>query len=213
MFPLHAVLFPYARVQLHIFEERYREMIRYCEEFDSPFGVTLIRAGDEVGGEAEPYLVGTAARIEKVHRYPDGRLHVSAIGEWRFRVRKLSDEKAYMVGHVQPLVEMEEDNSNRLDALARRAVESFKGLVSGMIARPDFNIDVQLPEDPTALSFVIANFLQLENLEKQRFLEMTDPEERLAQLIPAIDAQILESKNNSRQRLTSEHVQEWISPN
>jgi len=58
LFPLHTVLFPYAPLQLHVFESRYRELIQYCSEEDTGFGIVLIRQGAEVGGEAEPYMVG-----------------------------------------------------------------------------------------------------------------------------------------------------------
>ena len=63
LFPLNLVLFPFSRVQLHIFEQRYRQMIRFCLDNDQPFGIVMIRTGEEVEGEAEPYLIGTAVRI------------------------------------------------------------------------------------------------------------------------------------------------------
>ena len=59
LFPLQTVLFPYAEQYLHIFEERYQEMVQLCLKEDRPFGVVLIRSGSEVG-PAEPYLVGCA---------------------------------------------------------------------------------------------------------------------------------------------------------
>ena len=63
LFPLHTVLFPHASLHLNVFEERYHQMLRYCLEYDQPFGIVLIRSGSEVGGAAEPYMVGTACRI------------------------------------------------------------------------------------------------------------------------------------------------------
>src|SRR5688500_15065586 len=89
LFPLNTVLFPYASVQLHVFEERYREMVKDCLAYDMPFGIVLIRSGSEVGGAAEPYLVGTAVRIIKVHTYDDGSMDVQVRGERRFRIRRL----------------------------------------------------------------------------------------------------------------------------
>ena len=61
LFPLNTVLFPGMRMPLHIFEERYRIMIRECIEEDAPFGVLLIKAGAEVGSGAVPHDVGTVA--------------------------------------------------------------------------------------------------------------------------------------------------------
>ena len=59
LFPLNTVLFPGQVLPLHIFEDRYRLMIRECLAEEKPFGVVLIRRGREVGETAEPYMVGT----------------------------------------------------------------------------------------------------------------------------------------------------------
>ncbi len=63
LFPLHAVLFPGGRLALRVFEKRYRDMVSACLKREDVFGVCLIRAGREVGAAAEPYPVGTTARI------------------------------------------------------------------------------------------------------------------------------------------------------
>ena len=66
LFPLNVVLFPGMVLPLHIFEPRYREMVNYCLDEKKPFGVVLLREGEERGGPAIPYQVGTAARIMRV---------------------------------------------------------------------------------------------------------------------------------------------------
>lgn len=213
LFPLHAVLFPYERLQLHVFEPRYCEMMKRCIEFDSPFGVVLIRQGEEIEDTPDPYLVGTACHIEQVHHYPDGRMHVSVMGERRFRIRKLDESNPYLVGHTEPIVEADSEDTPRQHALSSRLEETFRILITGMLARPDFNIEVQLPDDPMMRSFVVARFLNLENIVKQRLLEGTDTVQRLAELIPLIEKQIVESKAQLVHRLTSEHMAEWITPN
>src|SRR5947207_994253 len=92
LFPLNAVIFPYAALQLHIFEERYRDMVRNCLEFDRPFGIVLIRSGGETG-HADPYMVGTAVRITGVRNYDDGRMDIEVQGERRFRIRELDESQ------------------------------------------------------------------------------------------------------------------------
>lgn len=214
LFPLNTVLFPYARVQLHVFEERYKALTQYCEEFDSPFGVALIRSGDETSPNAEPYLVGTTARIEKVHRYPDGRLHLSARGEHRFRIRRIDeDANPYLTGYVEPLVEGSIEEPNRVAALTSRTIETFQFLVQGMIARPDFNVEVQLPDDPMVLSFIVANFLEVDLPIKQHLIELTDTAERLARLLPLIEKQIVESQSRPLARLSMKDLSDFITPN
>jgi len=66
LFPLNTVLFPGATLPLHVFEERYKQMINQCLESRSPFGVLLIRSGNEVGTPTEPFEVGTTASIAHV---------------------------------------------------------------------------------------------------------------------------------------------------
>lgn len=213
LFPLNTVLFPYAQIQLHVFEERYRELVRDCISYDSPFGIVLIRAGEEVGGEAEPYMVGTVVRIVNVQNFDDGRMDIQVQGERRFRIRRLLDPKPYMLGLVEPLIELEIEDTPRMDALVMKAREEFQLLVENLFAKQDFNVEVRFPSDATALSFTIANLLPMENLEKQRLLETTDTMERLKGLIPILQRQNLEARPPSYYRIGGSDLQEWINPN
>lgn len=213
LFPLSTVLFPYATVQLHVFEDKYRQLVRDCLEFDSSFGIVLIRSGSEVGGDAEPYMVGTTVRITRVHTYDDGRMDIQVQGERRFRIRKIDESKSYLVGWVEPVVELELEDSPRADALIMKAREDFELWIQRLIARSDFNVQVRFPEDKVALSFAIANLLPIENLEKQRLLETTDTLERIQGLIPILEEQIIESKRPPYFKLRPEDLSEWITPN
>jgi len=214
LFPLNTVLFPYAKMQLHIFEDRYLQLVRDCSESEQSFGIALIRTGVEIGGPAEPFLVGTAARISNVQELEDGKLDVRVSGERRFRIRKIDESLPYLVGMVEPVVEMDVLDNPRTDALVMRVRESFRALVEASLGRPEYSIEIVYPSDPTALSFMIANILHLENDQKQRLLETTDTLERIADLIRLIEVQILEAKPSAHSyRLTSQYLQEWINPN
>src|SRR5437773_5641479 len=105
LFPLNTVLFPGMGLPLHVFEERYRQMIGECLEADRCFGVCLIRYGSEVGGPAEPYLVGTQAEILAVRRLPDGRMNLVAAGRRRFRVVEITRWQPYILGEVAYLAD------------------------------------------------------------------------------------------------------------
>ncbi|MCE9558088.1 MAG: LON peptidase substrate-binding domain-containing protein [Armatimonadetes bacterium] len=213
LFPLHSVLFPYATLQLHVFEARYREMVQHCVDFELPFGVVLIRSGQEVGETAEPYMVGTAVRIARVHELDGDRLEVHVEGERRFRIRRLDESKPYLVGYVEPLVEEAIEQVERTDALLLRARESFQELIKVAIGRPDFSIEIRASDDPSILSFIISGFLPIENLEKQKLLEITDPTQRLAELIPIMERFISDATHPHHTRLSSESFQEWIQDN
>jgi uncharacterized protein len=214
LFLLNTVLFPYAQVQLHVFEDRYKEMIRHCSQYDQGFGVVLIKTGEEVGGEAEPYLVGTAVRIVSVHTYDDGRMDVRVQGERRFRIRRFDESRPYLVGQVEPVIEMEIETDDDADALVRRARDYVEAYIQGYFARYDVKVaKIKLPQDATALSFVVANFLQAENLVKQRLLETTDTLERLGDMLPILQQHILEARTPVTFRLNREMLAEWITPN
>ncbi len=214
LFPLHTVLFPYAQLQLHVFEDRYREMVRSCVEFDKPFGIVLIREGSEVGGQADPYMVGTAVRILKVIPYDDGRMDIQVEGERRFRIRELDeDAHPYLLGRVEPVVEYEIEETEETRDLFEEAEAQFKLLIQKIFARQEFNVSIKLPSDPVVLSFTIANMLHMENLAKQRLLETTDTVERLTALMPILQTQNEEAVQQSFYRIGSEDLREWITPN
>ncbi|KAA0225270.1 MAG: Lon protease [Fimbriimonadales bacterium] len=190
LFPLNAVLLPYQMLPLHIFEERYRELVRDCLENDRPFGVVLLREGSEVGDpDVVPYMVGTTARIVQHEDLPDGRINLMAMGESRFRVRKLDNSKPYLVGWVEPIVELEWDESPNHSWLIGRAKNAFEGHLRSVFGGRDVNISVTFTDDPVALSFAIAGCVHLTVMEKQRLLEMTDTAERFRELIPILETQ------------------------
>jgi Lon protease-like protein len=193
LFPLNAVLLPYQTLPLHVFEDRYREMIGECLSSGRDFGVVLIREGDEVGGDAEPYLVGTSARVVEHKPLSDGRIDLLAVGERRFRVRKIDRSRPFLVGFVEPIVELEWSDSGQNHGLLLRAKEAFEHHLRNIFGRQDVNITIQFPDDPVALSFAIAGFVNLPAIAKQRLLELTDTSTRLSELIPVLESQFLEA--------------------
>src|ERR1043166_5567751 len=107
LFPLKLVLFPQLMLQLHIFEDRYKAMISHCIERNQPFGVALIRQGEEVGPPAVPYEVGCVARILAVKHLEDGRMHLLIAGESRFRILEYSEaDLPYLTGMVETLEDL-----------------------------------------------------------------------------------------------------------
>ena len=134
LFPLNTVLFPYAELYLHIFEERYKEMVNLCLKEDRTFGVVLIRSGSEVG-QAEPYLVGTAVKIVGAHSYEDGRMDIHVRGERRFRIRDIDEDQAYLVGRVEPVFEMDAEEDSEAQSLLALAKDEVEALIQKVFAR------------------------------------------------------------------------------
>ena len=182
LFPLHHVLFPFIPLQLHVFEERYRVMINHCIDTSRPFGVVLIREGEEVGEVATPHDVGCLARILGVQRLDDGRMYLIAAGEQRFRLLDYVEaDLPYLIGKVEFLDDMpHETDEMLLAARTHRVKESFIEYLVRLAHRTNREVpEMDLPEDPAQLSFCIAAVAQFTPLEKQHLLEMTNVAERL----------------------------------
>jgi Lon protease-like protein len=178
LFPLQTVLFPGMRMPLHIFEERYRTMIRECIEEDAAFGVLLIREGAEVGAGAVPHNVGTTARITQVEYLEDGRMNILTMGHERFRVSKLMTDREYLSGEVE-LLEQAAATDGAWAALDR-ANEVFNEYLRTYLASNDqWTRGVELPRDPGEAADFIAARTDVSAEAKQAWLEELGPEERL----------------------------------
>ncbi len=111
LFPLGTVLYPGLMLPLHIFEDRYRQLIR--DLLDAPegstrhFGVVAIRVGREVGSEGVTALhdIGCLAELRQVEAYDDGRFDIVTTGTTRFRLRAVDHSLAYLQGDVDLLDE------------------------------------------------------------------------------------------------------------
>jgi Lon protease-like protein len=179
LFPLSVVLFPHMPLPLHIFEERYRQMMRDCEEEGTSFGVVAIREGVEAFGPATPHPVGTLAQLRKVEKLDDGRYNLLVVGASRFRVVGVSTRKPYLVGEVEYL--QDADGGERVSTeLTRQVVTAFRGYADTLrqLAGQD-PAGVELPDDPELLSYLVAATLQVEVSRKQELLEMDAARERL----------------------------------
>lgn len=192
LFPLnHVVLFPGMVLPLHIFEPRYREMIDRCVAEQLPFGVLLIKEGREVGGDAIPHTVGTAARIVRVERMDDGRMNITAVGGQRFRVKEFHSDQRYLTGTVEhyPIV----NGGTRLaDEIAHRVRPRLIEYVE-MLSRASqqqLKLD-RLPEDATTLAFMVAIAMQLGHTDKQALLELSGIPDMLARELYLLSRELL----------------------
>jgi hypothetical protein len=183
LFPLNTVLFPGGTLPLHIFEERYKQMIGRCISLKEPFGVVLIREGVEVGGQAEPYDIGTTAKITNALRLDNGQMFIAAEGALRFRIREKLQTEPYIIAAIEMLDEpvgldhrAQAEQLHQLYERYRRAVTFTAGANHDL---PD------LPDDPQAVSFQLSAQLQVPNFSKQQLLE-AELETRLEALIEAL---------------------------
>lgn len=170
LFPLNTVLFPGMMLPLHIFEERYKIMVNRCLEESRPFGVALIREGQEVGGGAVPYEVGTTSVIAAVTHTDDGRMNIIAIGNERFRLRSLSSSLPYLVADAEPwpLAGAAADEVEQMVEPIQAMLRQYISLLA-MAQGHKINLD-QVPYDVQSLAWLVAIVLQVPMVEKQRLL-------------------------------------------
>jgi Lon protease-like protein len=170
LFPLNVVLLPGEQLPLHIFEPRYRRMVRECLETSSPFGMLLALQDGVV-------RVGCTAEIELVtKRYEDGRMDILSIGRQPFRVVELHQEDPLLEGSVDYL----EDKDSLVNEQTQRELvglyETCYTLVfSGMPQAVD-------PALSGSVSFSIATTLPIDLMWKQRILELRSEQERQERL-------------------------------
>jgi Lon protease-like protein len=170
LFPLDVVLFPEMLLPLHIFEERYKEMIGTCLQDRSEFGV--VYAHDESVEE-----VGCTAEISKViKRYPDGRMDILVMGKRRFQVLFFDSEKTYLRGSVELLADLDSESEPSKEKVARalNLYEQVYRLLNR--AEPE---ELGLSRSDADLSFRIASVLYLSNELKQKILVTRAEDERL----------------------------------
>ena len=124
LFPLELVVFPGAAIPLHIFEQRYREMVGEAEAGGTEFGIVRTIARGDENGIAN---TGCTVTVESVsHRYPDGRFDVVTRGRRRFRIVSLDEEKAYLRGTVEYFDD--EESAHVPGELLNRALEAHERL-------------------------------------------------------------------------------------
>ncbi len=174
LFPLNTVLFPGMPLSLHIFEDRYKQMISKCLDDRQPFGVVLIENGQEAYGSASPYMIGCTAQINQVQPLAEGRLNIVAIGQERFQILSIDYSQPYLIGQVElmPLVTLDAialaTAGNGLRPWVDRYVEA--------LGRSDnLEIDTQhFPTEPLPLAYLAAYLLQIPMEQKQDLLSAPD---------------------------------------
>lgn len=184
LFPLGMVLLPGLVLPLHVFEERYRQLVRDLLELpeqERRFGVLAIREGREVGADGVTALhaVGCAARLRRVEPYDDGRFDLLTTGAERFRLLDLDTSGPYLVGEVEWLPDDmgPADEAPLLDAAVRTA---FVEYVDALSQAGGSEVELpELPDSSLVLSYVVAATVLLDLDDRQALLAEPDGASRL----------------------------------
>jgi uncharacterized protein len=182
MFPLGTVLVPSLGLPLHVFEPRYRSLVRDCLQGDREFGVVLIERGSEVGGDDVRSSVGTVAGVLDPVELPDGRWTMTAVGLRRLRVREWLADDPYPRADIEewpdpapgaqhaPLLDQMLGRLRRALALASEAGD------------PSAPATIELTDDPVLAGYQATAVAPIGAHDRQRLLAAVTPEERLEQL-------------------------------
>jgi Lon protease-like protein len=185
LFPLGLVPFPGMEVPLHVFEERYRALVRRLLEEPLPadrlFGIVAIREGYEVGSHESRsmYRTGCVMQLTSVEEYDDGRLDIVAVGRHRLRVLATDTSEPFLRAEVEhlPLDGGDALDGAREAARTLAAFEEYRAVVSRL--RGDDVMTGGLPRDPELLSYALAATCALTLRERQQLLEAATAADRL----------------------------------
>ena len=184
LFPLGAVLYPGMLLPLHIFEERYRQLVRDLLDRAEPrrFGVIAIRKGRETGidGVHSLYEIGCVATLRRVERHEDGRFDIVTVGTGRFRLLGLDHTRPYLQGEVEMLA------GDPVDAAAagpavRVTQAAFREYLDALTEWGGATVRLEeLPDEPELLSFIVAAAVVIDLPERQAMLAESDTLRRMA---------------------------------
>jgi len=180
LFPLNTVLFPGGILPLRIFEPRYLDMVKDCMRNQHGFGVCMIIQGEEVGHQTASAALGCEARIIDFDQTPDGLLGITTKGERRFHVEQVRiRSNGLVMGQVSWLGESPE---------VVIAPEYFvlSQILQRVLDKADISFDKKQLENADWVSWRLAEWLPLSNLERQELLQESDAHLRLQHLLEKI---------------------------
>lgn len=178
-FPLGMVLVPGLVLPLHIFEQRYRDLVGdllALPEEEREFVIVAIRDGHEVGADGVRALhdVGVIATVREITPHDDGRFDLVTVGAQRVRVGELMTGRSYLTATVSTMPEQSGDEADLLALQVKSAFATYRALITD--AQPSIE---DLPDDPGVLSYLVAAALVINLPDRQTFLEIPTDAARL----------------------------------
>jgi Lon protease-like protein len=196
LFPLpNVVLFPNVFLPLHIFEPRYREMVGDALAGDRIIGMVLLRPGWESDYEGRPpvYGIGCAGLITFSERHSDGRYNIVLRGLEKFRVTGEDHSRSYRTAQVEPLAEEITPEDRDIVRSERRRLEAL------LVPQPEGRgVDSKVPPSMSDEDLVnaLAQYLDLETVEKQALLEREGLVARCRSLIDLLEMKVIVSRRS-----------------
>jgi Lon protease-like protein len=195
LFPLpNVVLFPNVFLPLHIFEARYREMVADAIAGDRMIGMVLLRPGWEHDYEGRPpvYQIGSSGVITHFERLSDGRYNIILRGLERFRVLEEDSSRTYRRAVVERLADGVIGSDDR--AVIRRLRAKLEALLAPTVAKAGADVINASAMSDEDLINALAQYLDLEPLEKQALLERHCLRSRTESLVELLEMKVMMSR-------------------
>lgn len=192
LFPLNAVVFPKQRFPMHIFEPRYRLMLRRIMQGSRKFGLIALKRTRD--GSLELRDVGCILEVTKAERFPDGRSLIETVARERFKVRARTEVDGYLVGRT----DVYEDNEDTDTEEVKEVEEKVRNIVEKLMEKgsrvPTMQHALQRAGDvptksqgPGALGMWLAGMLVSDDNERQNMLEMRNSVKRLKEMMAILE--------------------------
>ena len=184
IFPLSIVLFPGVPLPLHIFEQRYRQMLNDIRVSNNLFGISYFDVSTSQQEVPAAGHIGCVAEVSEIQTLPDGRSNILTVGVIRYRIEEYVERgDPYLIARVS-FFEDEEDDNELLRNSSREVAETFTRIARAVRTINDER--ASLPDisdtEPQQLSFLVAAAMEVDTDLKQELLEMRSTSERLRRL-------------------------------
>lgn len=195
IFPLGCTLLPGGSLPLHVFEDRYRQLVGdLLSEDRAEFGVVLIERGSEVGGGEERTRHGTVARILQCRRFPDGRYALQTGGVFRFVVDRWLDDRPYPSAIVVPSADRASAAGAAFDVVRLRSEVRRLNALAIECGAGAADLGIDLSGDPSRDLWRLIDASPLGHHDRHRLLAIDDLDrrwERFHELLEEVRASLL----------------------
>lgn len=200
LFPLPVVLFPGVPLPLHIFEPKYRQMLKDIKASNSLFGLSYFDATASTNAVPPAGHVGCVAEVTETQSFPDGRSNILTVGVIRYRIDEYVERgDPYLVARVSFFEDDEEDDRLLTDS-ARDVADTFTRIAQAVRTINDERAG--LPDisdtEPQRLSFLVAAAMEIEVDVKQELLELKSTSERLQRLSGMLNRAVASYEERAR---------------
>ena len=192
LFPLNAVVFPMQRFPMHIFEPRYRLMLRRIMLGSRKFGLIALKRTKE--GTSELCNVGCVLEVTKAERFPDGRSLIETTARERFLVQGRTEVDGYLVGRTTVYEDNEDTDTEEVAQVEARVRSIVENLMEKGSQLPTTQHALQRAGDvpsksqgPAALGMWLAGMLVSDDSERQNMLEMRNSATRLKEMVAILE--------------------------